>query len=62
MYNNAVRPHVELGVPNNDLDTENLGVEYIDDSIGEAWWHIRAPGAAIPRLQDGWMPPQEPDN
>ena len=62
LHNNAVRPRVKLGVHNNDLDTENLDFEYIDNSIGEAWCHMRAPGAPIPGLLDGWMPPKVPDN
>ena len=62
MHNNAVRPRVKLGVPNFDLDTENLDVEYIEGLIGEPWWHMRAPGAAIPGSQDSWMPPKAPDN
>ena len=62
LHNNAVRPRVKLGVPNFDLDTENLDVEYIEGLIGEPWWHMRAPGAAIPGLSDGWMPPKAPDN
>jgi hypothetical protein len=37
-------------------------VEYIDDLIGEAWWHMRALGAPIPGSPDSWMPPKEPDN
>jgi hypothetical protein len=61
-HNKAVRPRVKLGVTNDDLDTEHSDVEYIDNSIGEAWWHMRAPGAPIPGLPDGWMPPKEPDN
>ena len=61
-HNEAVRPRVKLGVPNDDWDTENLDVEYIDDSIGEAWWHMRALGAQIPGLPDSWMPPKELDN
>ena len=44
-HSKAVRPHVKLGVPNEESDTDNLDVEWIDDSIGEAWWHMRAPGA-----------------
>ena len=70
LHNSAVRPHVKLGVPNNELenstkdgtDTEDLDVEYIDNSIGEAWGHMRAPGTAMPGLQDEWMLPKEHDN
>jgi hypothetical protein len=51
-----------LGVPNEESDTDNLDVEWIDDLIGEAWWHMRALGAQIPGLPDGWWSPKEPDN
>jgi hypothetical protein len=69
-HNNSVRQRVKLGIPNNDLDdssmgetdTDNLDTEYIDNSVGEPWWHMRAPGAAIPGLPKGWSPPREPDN
>ena len=61
-HSKAVRPHVKLGVPNEESDTDNLDVEWIDDSIGEAWWHMRAPGTLISGLPDGWWPPKEPDN
>ena len=36
LHDNATRPRVKLGVSNNDSDTENLNIEYIDDLIGEA--------------------------
>ena len=61
-HSEAVRPRVKLGVPNEELDTDNLDVERIDDSIGEAWWHMRAPGSPIPESLDSWWPPKEPDN
>jgi hypothetical protein len=44
------------------MDTDNLNIEYIDDTIGEPWWHMQAPGARIPGSPDGWMPPREPEN
>ena len=67
---NAVRQRIKLGVPNDDLDnpskgetdTDNLDIENIDNSVGEPWWHMRAPGAAIPGLPKGWSPQREPDN
>ena len=61
-HSEAVRPRVKLGVPNEESDTDNLDVEWIDDLIGEAWWHMRAPGTPIPGSPDGWWPPKEPDN
>ena len=61
-HSKAVRPRVKLGVPNEESDTDNLDVEWIDDLIGEAWWHMRAPGAQIPGSPDSWMPPKGPDN
>ena len=47
-HNKGVRTRVKLGVPNEEMDTENLDVEWIDDSIGEASWHMSAPGAQTP--------------
>jgi hypothetical protein len=61
-HSKAVRPRVKLGVPNEELDTDNLDVEWIDDLIGEAWWHMRAPGTPIPGSPDSWWPPKEPKN
>ena len=57
-HSEAVRPRVKLRVPNEEWNTDNLDVECIDDSIGEAWWHMRAPGAQIPGSRDGWWPPK----
>ena len=45
-----------------ETDTDNTDIEYIDDSVGEPCWHMRAPGAAFPGLPKGWSPPREPDN
>jgi hypothetical protein len=39
-----------------------LDVKYIHGLSGEAWWHMRAPRAAIPGSPDGWRPQKEPDN
>ncbi len=61
-YSEAVMPRVKLGVPNEELYTANVDVEWIDDSIGEAWRHMRAPGTPIPGSLDSWWPPKEPNN
>jgi hypothetical protein len=61
-HSKTVRPRVKLRVPNEESDTDNFDVEWIDDSIGEACWHMRALGAQIPGSLDGWMPPKELDS
>ncbi len=61
-HSEAVRPHVKLGVPKEELDTDNLDMKWIDDLIGVAWWHMRALGAPILGSLDGWWPPKEPDS
>jgi hypothetical protein len=70
-HNDAVRPHVKLCVPKAVVDYSAMGetvsdvdldIEYIDDMVGELWWHMRAPGAVIPGSPDGWSPPNVPKN
>jgi len=45
----------------NTVSDDDLDIEYIDDSVGEAWWHMRQPGAKIPGAPDGWSPPGIPE-
>jgi hypothetical protein len=67
-HNDAVRPRVTLcaaksdGVSEGAVSDDDLDIEYIDDSVGEACWHMRAPGAKIPSAPDGWSPPGVPEN
>ena len=67
-HNDAVRPRVTLcaaksdGVSEGAVSDDDLDIEYIDNSVGEAWWHMRVPGAKIPGVPDGWSPPGVPEN
>ena len=49
------------GLTDNTVSDDDLDIEYIDDSVGEAWWHMRQPGANIPGAPDGWSPPGIPE-
>jgi hypothetical protein len=64
-HNDAVRKRVTLcdtktDATDNTVSDDDLDIEYIDDSVGEAWWHMRRPGANIPGAPDGWSPPGIP--
>ena len=64
-HNDAVRKRVTLcntstgdaTDKNTPVSDDDLDIEYIDDSVGEAWWYMRQPGANIPGAPDGWSPP-----
>jgi len=62
-HNDAVRKRVTLCNTSTDatnitpVSDDDLDIEYIDDSVGEAWWHMRRPGATILGAPDGWSPP-----
>ncbi len=52
-HNDAVRKRVTLcdtktDATDNTVSDDDLDIEYIDDLVGEAWWHMRRPGANIP--------------
>jgi hypothetical protein len=45
-HNDAVRKRVTLcdtktDATDNTVSDDDLDIEYIDDSVGEAWWHLR---------------------
>ncbi len=62
-HNDAVRPVLKLYAANSDTVSDNdLDIEFIDNSVGEPWWHMRPPGAKIPGTPDGWSPPGVPEN
>jgi hypothetical protein len=67
-HNDAVRPRVTLcaaksdGVSEGAVSDDDLDIEYIDNLVGEAWWHMGPPGAKIPGAPDGWSPPGVPQN
>jgi hypothetical protein len=63
-HNDAVRKRVTLcnTTDNTTVSYDDLDIEYIDDLVGEAWWHMRRPGANIPGAPDGWSPPGIPEN
>ena len=58
-HNDAVRPCVTLcaakrdGVSEGAVSDDDLDIEYIDVLVGDAWWHMRAPGAKIPGAPEG---------
>jgi hypothetical protein len=69
-HNDAVRKRVTLYKTstedatdkNTPVSDDDLDIEYIDDSVGEAWWHMKRPGAKILGAPDGWSPPGIPEN
>ena len=69
-HNDAVRPRVTLclcaaksdRVSEGTVSDDNLDIEYIDNLVGEAWWHMRPPGAKIPDVPHEWSPPGHPKN
>jgi hypothetical protein len=58
-HNDAVRKCVTLlcntktDATDNTVSDDDLDIEYIDDSVGKEWWHMRRPGANIPGAPDG---------
>jgi len=57
-HNDAVRKCVTLyttktDATDNSVSDDDLDIEYIDDSVGEAWWHMRRPGSKNPGAPDG---------
>jgi len=68
-HNDAVRKRVTLcktstddAIDNTPVSDDDLDIEYIDDSVGEAWWHMRQAGTKILGAPDGWSPPGIPEN
>jgi hypothetical protein len=66
-HKDAVRKRVTLcntltDATDNTVSDDDLDIEYIDDSVGEARWHMRRPGAKILGAPDGWSPPGIPEN